>query len=488
MRSIEHIINRQIELWNTEKDIADRIDENKLKPTPDFNDENNRPHIAAKPIIAIAPQLGCGSRAVCEILSRRIGYELFGFKIIDKVAENMQVRRQLIDRMDQRKRSYIHTMVEGLLTGNYIEQEDYFRHLIEVLEAFVVEGGCTLLGRGAPYVVPEGAGIRVRLTASREKRIVNLTRYYPIDSAEAERRMTESDNERAAFSQKYFGKDIDNPEEYDLVINLDRITPATAVSSIVQCMYSMRTKRHDALRRILREQDARDLVERQIERWENYTRQEIAAMHDDLPGDDALEVEEKTLPVVALSTKFCAGSRLVAQALDDRLGYELFGFRIIDQVAEDMNLNPRIVDRLDQRKKSSLQAFVDKFTQKATVNRQEYFESLVKTVRALIMQGGLTLLGRGAPFMVEKGEGVRVRLVASFEKRMKNMKDFYNIEGKEAEERLKKVDKERQDFNRQYFNIDGDSPSNYDLTLNLDRLVPDAVADVIIQALEPLQE
>ena len=211
-------------------------------------------------------------------------------------------------------------------------------------------------------------------------------------------------------------------------------------------------------------------------------------MHDDLAGDDALEVEEKVLPVVALSTKFCAGSRHVAQALEDRLGYELFGFRIIDQVAEDMHLNPRIVDRLDQRKKTALQAFVDKFTQKGTVNRQEYFESLVKTVRALIMQGGLTLLGRGAPHMVEKGEGIRVRLVASIESRLKNMKEFYNIEGSEAEDRPKQVDRERQDFTRQYFSIDGEESTNYDMTLNLDRMDPDAVADVIIQALEPLQE
>jgi cytidylate kinase len=486
MRSINHFINHQIGKWELERDLEERREEAVgWRPQPWIETAGRKGPF--KPVITLAPKFGCASRIVSRVLSRRTGYGLFGFSLIDKVAADMNVRRQMIDRMDQRLRSYVRTMVDGLLQGRYVEQEDYFRHLVHVLNVFIHEGGCILVGRGAPYLVGPGAGIRVRLTASDDKRIANLMQFYNIGAKEAEDRMRKSDEERAASSQKYYELDIDDPCNYDMVINLDRLTPETTAHIVLRALDVMHQKcPHDIIWRTGRQETPHDIVSRQIDKWE-YRQQESLKefWHEEEMGEGESGGHHR-LPCIAFMPEFCSGSRLVSEVLHERLGYETIGYKLIDHIAEDMQLSPRIIDRLDQRAQSALQSLIDTLTEGQHINRADYFRSLVRVVRAFIVQGGVTLLGRGTPFLVEEHEGVRVRLVASNEVRLKNLEEFYGLYGKEAESRLAKGDAERAEFIRQFFRADINTAENYDVTLNMDRLTPKAGAEIVLRSLEHL--
>lgn len=471
-RSIEQMIGQHVERWEREHGV--------WAPSPEDLEENLPP---ARPAIALAPQLGAGSRYVADILSRRMNYEIFGFTLIDKVAENMNVRRQLVDRLDQRIKSTVRGFVEGLLHGRHIHQSEYFRHLLQVLRVFALEGGCILLGRGAPFVVDPGRGIRVRITAPESVRIANLVKIYHITDDEARTRMTDSDRERRQFVEKFYGKDIDDPLEYDLCINMERQSPETAVAMILEALNAMRlmeAPRKVRLRRAPR--SAEEVIERQIYRWD--TRRAAAAEGEEEAGHEGQQAVR--LPVVAFQPQFCSGSRLISEVLQSRLDYEIFGYRLIDKVAEDLDLSPRIVDRLDQRAKSAISAMIEGMRQGRTINRQEYFESLVRVVRALVVQGGVILIGRGSPLMVERNEGLRIRLVAPFDKRVENIKAFYGLDDETATDRLNTGDHERAGFIHQYFDAGIDDLNRYDITMNMDRLTPTAGADVIERGMEPM--
>jgi cytidylate kinase len=393
----------------------------------------------------------------------------------------------MVDRMDQRLRSYVRTMVEGLLQGRYVEQEDYFRHLVHVLNVFIHEGGCVLVGRGAPFLVGPGAGIRVRLTASEEKRVANLMRFYNIGAAEARERMHRSDEERAAFCQKYYQLDIDDPCNYDLTINLDRVEPETTAHVILRALDVIYQKCCDGvIWRTGRQEPPDAIISRQIDKWE-YRQQESLKefWHEEEMGEGE-ESPHHRLPCVAFMPEFCSGSRLVSEVLHERLGYETIGYKLIDHVAEDLQLSPRIIDRLDQRAQSAIHTLVEALTEGQHINRTDYFRSLVRVIRAFIVQGGVTLLGRGAPFLVEEHEGLRVRMVAPEERRLKNIEEFYGLYGKEAQTRLAKGDAERAEFVRQFFKTDIAKAENYDLILNMDRLSAKAGAEIVLRGIEHL--
>lgn len=475
MKTIEKLISEQIERWERQHGA--------WVPSP----ESTQP-VSAHPVIAISPQLGCGSRLVTRILSKRTGYEIYGFRMIDKVAENMNVRRQLIDRLDQRLKSYTRNLIEGILSGRVVEQREYFEHLIEVIEVFILEGGCILLGRGAPYMVKPGEGLRVRLTAPQETRIINLMNFYKISAREAEGRLEESDRERAEFSQKFYGKDIDDPNNYDLVINMERETPETTTNTILRGLEVMLSQPAEAtFRSEYKPEDPEVLVTRQIGKWEHDREMLPTEVWEEMTGEGGQGSTLGRSPALAFQPRFCSGSRLVSEAISERLGYEIFGYRLIDRIAEDMRLSPRIIDRLDQRAKSSIQSMLEDMKAGHRVSREDYFNSLVRVVRAMVVQGSIILVGRGSPFLVEPLEGLRVHITAPMENRLKNMNAFYGIEREEAEDRLKKGDKERREFVQRYFNVDMFDPNQYDITLNLERLTPKSAADIVLKALEPLQ-
>ncbi|MBN1868385.1 cytidylate kinase-like family protein [Candidatus Sumerlaeota bacterium] len=471
MRSIEQLIGKQIGTWDRER--------GDWYPTPSLTQRKTR----RRPAIALCAEFGCGARRVCNLLHRQSGYEIYGYRLIDKIAENMHARRMLIDRLDQRRRSYIRNLIEGLLSGRHIDGTEYFRHLVQVLRVFILEGGCILLGRGATFIVEPGAGIRVSLVAPRQQRIQNLMDYYRIGSDEAEERIETSDRERAEFSQAYFGADAHDPNHYDLTVNMERVSPETAATVIVRALEVMSTGRPEAEIRHGERPDPRDLVERKIEKWET---EKTGENQLDIWGDsEDAKVRTGRLPAIAFSPAFCSGSRHVSEFLHSRLGYEVFGYGTLDQVAEDQELSPRIVERLDPQAKSALASLLDGLLEGKRAKRDDRFKALVETSRALILQGGVILLGRESTFLVQKDEGLRIRLTAPFEKRLENMKQFYNLEDKAARERLQQGDRDRADFARKYYKADLGDPKNFDLTINMERMTPDAAAAIALRALEP---
>ena len=83
------------------------------------------------------------------------------------------------------------------------------------------------------------------------------------------------------------------------------------------------------------------------------------------------------LPVVAFSRKFCSGARLVSDILSARLGHEVFGYRLINRITEDMHLNRRVVDRLDQESESAIRQLLDSFAARRPIrNHIPQFEEL----------------------------------------------------------------------------------------------------------------
>jgi cytidylate kinase len=60
-----------------------------------------------------------------------------------------------------------------------------------------------------------------------------------VDRKEAERLIRESDRNTAEFVQKIFGRDVDDPLGYDLVLNLDLLMEDAAVSAVHSVLHSL---------------------------------------------------------------------------------------------------------------------------------------------------------------------------------------------------------------------------------------------------------
>lgn len=226
---INEIINRQLHNWDRVKSILHRLP---------GEDEEGTPAGAGRqqPVIAFSRELGCGSRLVADIISHRTGYEIFGWSLIDKVAEDIHAQRRIVDRLDETSVSQIEGLIEGMMWGRHVDREEHFRGLLRVLRASIVQGGVVILGRGGTFVVEKNEGIRVRIVAPMEVRVQNLRVFANMDDRTALQRIQESDKQRAAFIHSYFKKDIADPMNYDLILNMGSLTPETAAAVVLRAL------------------------------------------------------------------------------------------------------------------------------------------------------------------------------------------------------------------------------------------------------------
>jgi cytidylate kinase len=54
-----------------------------------------------------------------------------------------------------------------------------------------------------------------------------------LDQREAVRRVHEVERERRAFNKRHFGREVDDPQHYDLVLNTGWITPEAAAGVVI---------------------------------------------------------------------------------------------------------------------------------------------------------------------------------------------------------------------------------------------------------------
>ena len=225
-RHIEELIERQVKRWNS---IVHTL---RYAPGDPAAGEPGLRH----PVICMSRRLGSGARSINAILCERLGYQVFGSALIDEIARDLNVQRQLVNGLDERARGEIETLLDFYLEGKEISPQDYFRSLVRVVEALTRLGGTILLGRGSSLILGERAGLRVFVTAPLELRVRRLMQYESLDEATAQRKIAESDRERDAFVRKYWKVDVNDPLHYDMVINSARLDPGTAAGLILHAL------------------------------------------------------------------------------------------------------------------------------------------------------------------------------------------------------------------------------------------------------------
>lgn len=231
MPSIESIINRQINRWNS---IAQTL---KYQPHGEAR-PGDGPTVFSRrhPVICFSRDLGSGCRTIAGEVCKRLNYELFGSSIIDEIANDLKVQRRLVDSLDETGRSGLEMMLASYLKGREIDAGEYAQSLVRVLETLALKGGLVLLGRGASHVIGRRAALSVMVTCDLDVRVERLMAYDSIDEGEARRRIAESDEMRHAFMRKYFHTELHDPERFDLVVNTSRIPPSAGARLVFDAL------------------------------------------------------------------------------------------------------------------------------------------------------------------------------------------------------------------------------------------------------------
>lgn len=171
-------------------------------------------------------------------------------------------------------------------------------------------------------------------------------------------------------------------------------------------------------------------------------------------------------PCITISREPGSGGSEIARELAKRLGMDLIGAQIIQQVAERADISEKVIASLDEKEVRLRDIWLGSLFSSRHLWPDEYLHHLTKVIGTIGKQGNTIIVGRGSQFILPPQETFRLRLIAPLEFRIHNVMKDSNSDFEKAERYIYKTESERDAFHRRHFHIDWTNPMFYDLIVN----------------------
>jgi cytidylate kinase len=205
------------------------------------------------PGVTISASYGTGGRAVARAVSSRLNLPMLDRAISADVAQKLHVSvreaeggavtRSLVDRF----LSALAPLADGALgTSTHATQPSslaadresaLFRDQADDIMRDAMATGAVILGRGGGAAFSdEPEVLRVRLFGRTDARLAHAATAEGIDQSTARQRLTDADRARAHYVKRLYGRNIDDPDLYQLQID-STILSAEATAELIATAY-----------------------------------------------------------------------------------------------------------------------------------------------------------------------------------------------------------------------------------------------------------
>lgn len=187
-------------------------------------------------------------------------------------------------------------------------------------------------------------------------------------------------------------------------------------------------------------------------------------------------------PVITISRTLGSGGDVIARAVAERMGIELYGSEIITAIATEANVSSTLIEALNE-KLDSVDAWIYSAVFGKHVSRDEYVHFLSTVIRGLYHTGGV-IVGRGGHVILAGRDVLRVRIVGSVEACATRISEDEGISYAEAKRKVQENNKRRGKFIWDMFHSRYNDPTNFDMIVNTDyfRKFDDVVEMVVMAA------
>ncbi len=216
--ALAKVAERQMRNWELARTQRLTVPETQRKEVEDF--------------VCVSRSVGAGGNEVASTLGERLGWPVFDKEILDLMAGDNELRRQVYASMDERDLSWCEETLRLLIQPEFVKN-DYFHRLTETVLSLARQGHGVFLGRGTDLILPKGVGFRVRLVAPPEQCAQRFARRLALTGEQAREEINRLEQERAEFIRHHFAIDPGEPTRYDLIINLAQFSPTQVVELIL---------------------------------------------------------------------------------------------------------------------------------------------------------------------------------------------------------------------------------------------------------------
>lgn len=186
-----------------------------------------------QPFITISREPGSGGRPIAEMVAKDLSFELYDEKFVEDIAKSTKKRAEFIKSIDEKARSMVTDVLQSVLNPEYVSDMTYIRHAAKVVLTRAHRGKVVFLDRGTNFIVPSELALRVRIQAPYSIRVARAIKYEGVGLESAKEIIRSVDVDRKNFVRQYFGKNISNPNYYDVTLNTTHMSLEDARDLII---------------------------------------------------------------------------------------------------------------------------------------------------------------------------------------------------------------------------------------------------------------
>jgi len=186
---------------------------------------------------------------------------------------------------------------------------------------------------------------------------------------------------------------------------------------------------------------------------------------------------------ITISRLLGSGSAEIAKRVAELLSWQVFDKELVHEIAISSKMRNQVIENLDEKRQNDMQNWIQGIIDSDTISSDRYLKHLMKVIFTIASYGKSVIIGRGANFILESHKGVRVKLYAPEQLRVRRIKERDKSSDKKAAKTIREADNQRLAFIRQYFHRNADDPSGYDIIINTGEICPELAAHLIKEAL-----
>ena len=196
-------------------------------------------------VITIGRQFGSSGCEIGTRLSEELGFDFYDKNILRTNSDESGIKESYFYLSDEKAGNKLLYRIINSLTpekkvpsfgrSDLTSADNLFRFQSEVIRKLAAEENCVIMGRCAEYVLDGMDGlVKIFLYADMDARIKRITEKEYYEPKDVKKNIKRIDRERREYHRYYTGKDWENLENYDLMLNTAKLGVEGSIAMIKQ--------------------------------------------------------------------------------------------------------------------------------------------------------------------------------------------------------------------------------------------------------------
>jgi len=194
-------------------------------------------------VITISREAGALGTTTARALGARLGWPVYDQEILNQMGKEMGLHVDLVKLVDEKPMNWLEECIVNLVNRDSVSHDQYMVRLIASVRALGEQGNCVIVGRGANFLLPREKTLNVRLVGDPKNCIAHMQTKLNLSKQEAVRWVEKTNHQRHEFVKHHFGKKVDDPLLYDLVLNTSRLSADECAEVIVGALRLLQARK-----------------------------------------------------------------------------------------------------------------------------------------------------------------------------------------------------------------------------------------------------